>query len=197
MAPWSIMPTSNVGSGKFRVRWFYKKHAYETFQKCMDLITLLHLPHTLFSHLVLAHCICNSHGEPFNNPLQNMPKIAVAFNLSPPKPSDRTQERDRLLAKLETGMVQKIYFQFGSDLELLQSSLEWLASLPNHTTERRNTKSHFTTAIDSDDDPTTSTSTSPSLPQVDLELSPDPSLRQHWRIALHYNSVITKRVTDG
>ena len=135
------------------------------------------------NHLIILYKTC-----------QRQPQLSI---FSPPKPSDRTQERDRLLAKLETGMVQKIYFQFGSDLELLQSSLEWLASLPNHTTERRNTKSHFTTAIDSDDDPTTSTSTSPSLPQLDLELSPDPSLRQHWRIALHYNSVVTKKVTDG
>ena len=100
--------------------------------------------------------------------------------------------------KVTDGWFKGIEGMEGSrEEELLQSSLEWLASLPNHTTERRNTKSHFTTAIDSDDDPTTSTSTSPSLPQLDLELSPDPSLRQHWRIALHYNIVVTKRVTDG
>jgi len=58
-----------------------------------------------------------------------IPKIAVAFNPFFSDPCDRDRERNRLIAKLDTGMVSKIYLQFGSDLKLLRSSLDWLASL--------------------------------------------------------------------
>ena len=55
--------------------------------------------------------------------------IAVAFNPFFPEKQDLEQEKDRLLQKIQTNRVDKIYIQFGTDLERLRTSLDWLLSL--------------------------------------------------------------------
>ena len=64
-----------------------------------------------------------------NPSIDSIPKIDVAFNPFFSLPSDQEAERYRLLEKIETTKVSKVYFQFGSNLDLLQSSLEWLSTL--------------------------------------------------------------------
>ena len=54
------------------------------------------------------------------------PKIAVAYNPYFPNAEDREQENNRLVEKLATGCVSKIYLQFGTDLECLQKGLDFL-----------------------------------------------------------------------
>ena len=56
------------------------------------------------------------------------PTIAVAYNPFFPSLHDQQIERDRLEQKLKTKQVHKIYLQFGTDLEILQSTLKWLTS---------------------------------------------------------------------
>lgn len=55
--------------------------------------------------------------------------VAVAFNPFFPDEEDLEAERNRLKNKLATKQVEKIYFQFGSDLRKLQNSLDWLTTL--------------------------------------------------------------------
>ena len=57
------------------------------------------------------------------------PIMAVAFNPFFPSPQDLEIEKQRLLKKIATGQVEKIYLQFGTDLERLRSSLDWLTEL--------------------------------------------------------------------
>mmetsp|Transcript_5704 Transcript_5704/g.13639 ORF Transcript_5704/g.13639 Transcript_5704/m.13639 type:complete len:326 (+) Transcript_5704:77-1054(+) len=54
------------------------------------------------------------------------PKIAVAYNPYFPSEEDLEKENRRLVEKLETGCVSKIYLQFGTDLERLQRGLDFL-----------------------------------------------------------------------
>ena len=54
------------------------------------------------------------------------PKIAVAYNPYFPNAEDREQENNRLVEKLATGCVSKIYLQFGTDLECLQKGLDFI-----------------------------------------------------------------------
>ncbi|KAI9003349.1 hypothetical protein DFJ74DRAFT_745147 [Hyaloraphidium curvatum] len=58
------------------------------------------------------------------------PGIFVAFDPYPPDPRLRNAERDRLLAKLGTGLVIGAALQFGTDLRLLDGALPWLRGLP-------------------------------------------------------------------
>eukprot|EP00986_Skeletonema_menzelii_P014001 scaffold8741_cov142-Skeletonema_menzelii.AAC.8 len=57
------------------------------------------------------------------------PSIAVAFNPFFPGKQDYEDEKLRLEEKLATGMVSKVYIQFGADLERLQSALRMLTTL--------------------------------------------------------------------
>lgn len=55
-------------------------------------------------------------------------RFAVAYNPFFPNANDQAEERRRLDAKLESLLVSKIYLQFGTDLERLESELESLAA---------------------------------------------------------------------
>lgn len=54
------------------------------------------------------------------------PRIAVAYNPYFPSPSDQKEENRRLVEKLSTGLVSKIYLQFCTDIERLFEGLEFL-----------------------------------------------------------------------
>jgi hypothetical protein len=54
------------------------------------------------------------------------PKIAVAYNPYFPSRHDREEENRRLIEKLATGCVSKIYLQFGIDMDRLQEGLEFI-----------------------------------------------------------------------
>lgn len=56
-------------------------------------------------------------------------KIAVAFNPFFPDKYDRDVEKDRLLKKLQSEQVSKVYLQFGTDVGLLREGLEWLSNV--------------------------------------------------------------------
>lgn len=64
-----------------------------------------------------------------NNDNQNECTISVAFNPFFPSQEDYEIEKERLVKKIETQKVGKIYIQFGTDLERLRSSLDWLTEL--------------------------------------------------------------------
>eukprot|EP00756_Hemistasia_phaeocysticola_P000454 Hpha_TRINITY_DN10318_c0_g1::TRINITY_DN10318_c0_g1_i2::g.116152::m.116152 len=55
------------------------------------------------------------------------PRLGVAFNPYFATPTERAEERSRLVQKLMTGEVSKVYLQFGSDLGLLRDALDWLS----------------------------------------------------------------------
>lgn len=57
------------------------------------------------------------------------PKISVAYNPFFPEEQDLADERRRLEQKLETGLVSKVYLQFGTDLDRLRSSLQELKAM--------------------------------------------------------------------
>ena len=59
------------------------------------------------------------------------PKIAVAYNPYFPSRQDQEQENRRLIEKLATGCVSKIYLQFGTDRECLQEGLAFIRSNTN------------------------------------------------------------------
>lgn len=59
-------------------------------------------------------------------PSNDAAKICVAYNPFFPNGYDRDVEKDRLLEKLETGQVSKVYFQFGTDTSLLQQGLDFI-----------------------------------------------------------------------
>ena len=65
------------------------------------------------------------------------PSVAVAFNPFFPNPQDYDEEVRRLTQKLETGIVSKVYLQFGADLEKLQSALQMLTTLQSTTTTKQ------------------------------------------------------------
>ncbi|KAJ1410773.1 hypothetical protein B484DRAFT_366824 [Ochromonadaceae sp. CCMP2298] len=54
------------------------------------------------------------------------PPISVAFNPYLPNEEQRQEERDRLVAKLDTGLVSRVYLQFGTDAALLEEGLRFL-----------------------------------------------------------------------
>lgn len=60
--------------------------------------------------------------------VKTKPTIAVAYNPFFSLEKDQITERNRLIQKLQTNQVNKIYLQFGTDLEKLQSTLKWLSS---------------------------------------------------------------------
>lgn len=55
--------------------------------------------------------------------------MAVAFNPFFPSVEDFEAEKKRLVQKLDTGQVQKVYLQFGTDLQRLRSAMDWLQEL--------------------------------------------------------------------
>merc|ERR1712129_659737 len=55
--------------------------------------------------------------------------IAVAYNPFFPSTDDQKIENERLLKKIATNQVNKIYLQFGTDLVKLRSSLDWLTNI--------------------------------------------------------------------
>ena len=55
-----------------------------------------------------------------------LPRIAVAYNPYIPDPSQQKEETQRLMAKLQTGLVSKVYLQFGTDLNRLKEALFFL-----------------------------------------------------------------------
>ena len=57
------------------------------------------------------------------------PKMSVAYNPFFPEEQDLVDERRRLEQKLETGLVSKVYLQFGTDLDRLRSSLQELKAM--------------------------------------------------------------------
>ena len=60
--------------------------------------------------------------------------MAVAFNPFLPNKQDYEDEKRRLEEKLATGIVSKVYIQFGADLERLQSALQMLTTLKSAAT---------------------------------------------------------------
>jgi hypothetical protein len=60
--------------------------------------------------------------------------MAVAFNPFFPNKQDYEEEKRRLEEKLATGIVFKVYIQFGADLERLQSALQMLTTLQSAAT---------------------------------------------------------------
>ena len=73
--------------------------------------------------------------EAMRLPADRSPEIGVAFNPYLPAPESREAERARLLLKLQTGRVQAVWLQIGSDLALLAEGLAFVqeaaASLPS------------------------------------------------------------------
>jgi len=56
-------------------------------------------------------------------------KLAVAYNPFFPSSELLNEEQNRLMRKLDSNQVDKIYIQFGSNLEKLREALDWLAKL--------------------------------------------------------------------
>jgi len=65
-------------------------------------------------------------------------KIAVAYNPFFPSKKDAADEQNRLKQKLATNQVNKIYTQFGTDLERLRVSLDWLSELRDDDSNNKN-----------------------------------------------------------
>lgn len=66
---------------------------------------------------------------------ESHPRVAVAYNPYFPSDSDQEQEDHRLLQKLATGCVTKIYLQFGTDMERLQKGLNFIKNNKKHNVE--------------------------------------------------------------
>jgi len=60
--------------------------------------------------------------------------LAVAYNPYIPNDSQQKEETERLVAKLQTGLVSKIYLQFGTDLGRLKEALIFLSDITTITT---------------------------------------------------------------
>ncbi|CAB9513237.1 Deoxyribodipyrimidine photo-lyase [Seminavis robusta] len=60
-----------------------------------------------------------------------IPTLAVAYNPYIPDAAKQQEETDRLQAKLDTGLVSKVYLQFGTDLIRLKQALELLTKNKN------------------------------------------------------------------
>ncbi len=73
-----------------------------------------------------------------------VPSMAVAFNPFFPNKQDYEEEKSRLEQKLATGIVSKVYIQFGADLERLQSALQLLTTLQSATTTSSSSSSSTT-----------------------------------------------------
>lgn len=63
--------------------------------------------------------------------------LAVAYNPFFPDPAEHLQEQTRLTQKIATGLVSKIYIQFGTDLDRLRSALVHLQSLQQQQKEKK------------------------------------------------------------
>ena len=59
-------------------------------------------------------------------PKSKLPSIAVAYNPYIPDSSQQKEETQRLMAKLQAGLVSKVYLQFGTDLSRLKEALFFL-----------------------------------------------------------------------
>ena len=68
-------------------------------------------------------------GQPKPQPQESNAILAVAYNPFFPDPAEYHQEQERLTQKISTGLVSKIYIQFGTDLDRLRSALVYLQSL--------------------------------------------------------------------
>jgi hypothetical protein len=64
-----------------------------------------------------------------------MATIAVAYNPFFPSKEELEIEQERLMKKIAMKQVSKIYLQFGTDLERLRSSLDWLSKLRQEHTD--------------------------------------------------------------
>ena len=62
--------------------------------------------------------------------------IAVAFNPFFPDNKDYEEEKARLAQKLETGVCNKVYLQFGTDISRLRTALHYLAELQERHPKR-------------------------------------------------------------
>jgi len=76
----------------------------------------------------------------------NHPRIAVAFNPFFPSREEDEKEKQRLLQKLQTHQVSKVYIQFGTNIQRLHSSLEWLTNL-QHNKQGQDNESPFNFTI--------------------------------------------------
>mmetsp|Transcript_27007 Transcript_27007/g.39121 ORF Transcript_27007/g.39121 Transcript_27007/m.39121 type:complete len:98 (-) Transcript_27007:2962-3255(-) len=65
----------------------------------------------------------------------NHPKIAVAFNPFFLYREEEEKEKQRPLQRLQTNQVSKVYLQFGTNIQRLYSSLEWLTNLQGEPDE--------------------------------------------------------------
>ena len=70
-------------------------------------------------------------SEEDNHHLQDRPCIAVAYNPYIPDATRQAEENTRLEQKLASGMVSKVYLQFGTDLQRLKTALETLTNSSN------------------------------------------------------------------
>ena len=53
-------------------------------------------------------------------------KVSVAYNPYVPTLQGQIEENDKLLRKLSSGRVSKIYLRFGSNIRQLEKSIQWL-----------------------------------------------------------------------
>lgn len=58
-------------------------------------------------------------------------RLGVAFNACLPSEAERATERQRLVRKLKTGLVQDVWLNCGSDAQLLQEGILFARSIPN------------------------------------------------------------------
>lgn len=68
-------------------------------------------------------------GNENNNSSVSSTRIAVAYNPFFPSNQELELEQERFLKKITTKQVTKVYLQFGTDLERLKSSLDFLSKL--------------------------------------------------------------------
>ncbi len=74
------------------------------------------------------------HAKEQPKPTKKQPKIGIAFSPYILDKDGKMEERERLTAKLETGLVEDIWLQFGGDAKRLREELTWLTKThPNYT----------------------------------------------------------------
>lgn len=74
-------------------------------------------------------CLRRLRADSAGKKFSRRPSVGVAFNPYFQDAADLDKERSRLVQKLETGAVESVWLQFGSDMELLTSALSWLSAL--------------------------------------------------------------------
>ncbi len=67
--------------------------------------------------------------KPSNSSATQITTVAVAFNPFFPSDDLLREEQDRMMKKISTMQVDKVYLQFGTDLERLRTSLQWLSKI--------------------------------------------------------------------